>query len=107
MKKKAAPERVAYLAQLAQRTPHPELARLYGMSMSAVARKSVLRLDRETKARFCKRCSAPRSLDTTTWRIEDLSKKANRPTLVTVCVCGAVTRRPMYKLEQTKQTKSE
>jgi len=96
MKKKAGPERVAYLAQLAHKASDPELARLYGMAMSAVARKSVVRLDSDTKARFCKRCGAPRSPTTTKYRIEDLSRRQDRPTMVVSCACGAVARRPLY-----------
>lgn len=95
--KKAAPERVAYLAQLAQASPSPLLGQMYGGAMAAVARKSVLRLDKVTKTRFCKRCFVPWKAGTCTWRLIDESKKKNRPVLVSKCQCGHIRRRPLFK----------
>lgn len=100
-KKRAAPERVAFLAQIAQIAPGAELGRLYGMAMGSVARKTVVRLDQQTKTRFCKRCFVPRGPNTTTWRIEDLSRKKNRRTMVITCRCGHTIHRPLY--EKTKK----
>lgn len=105
--KKAAPERAAYLAQLAHACPSPALARMYGTAMAAVARKSVLRLSRATKARFCKRCFAPLGVETCRWRVEDESRRQNRPVLVCTCQCGRVRRQPLYKLSGSAARSSE
>ncbi|GMM50519.1 hypothetical protein DASB73_014770 [Starmerella bacillaris] len=96
MKKKAGPERVCYLAQLAHITPSPVLARMYGTAMTAVARKAVIRVNATTKQRFCKKCWAPRNTETCKWRVIDESKKKNRPVLVCECSCGNVSRRHLF-----------
>lgn len=98
--KKAGAERTAFLAQMSHIAPNVELGHLYGLAMASVARKSVVRLNSNTKSRFCKKCFVPRSLATTEWRIEDLSTKKNRPTMVLKCRCGDIRRRPLWNSDQ-------
>lgn len=101
--KRAGAERTAFLAQMSHMAPSEELGHLYGLAMASVARKSVVRLSTDTKSRFCKKCFVPRTLGTTTWRIEDLSKRKNRPVMVVTCRCGDIRRRPLWDKEPKKE----
>lgn len=106
--KKPAVERINYLAQLSQLSlqlapESPSLGRLYGSTMSAVARKSVTRLDQQTKRRFCKKCMIPMvPARTASLRVVDKSRKQNRPTLRIECVCGHVRHFPMWNSQEKK-----